>query len=422
MESFIMFIENRQKVRRGFDVQLIIIYLMMITIGWFAIFSSAYDPVNFQSIFDLNKPYGRQLIWIGTAFLIIMVVLLIDEKVFQHYAWHIYTVFLLLLILVIVIGTEISGAKAWIKIGSFSIQPSEFMKFATALALAKFLVEGKTYSERKNIWWICFVIIFIPIIVILLQKDTGSALIYASFILLFYREGMDGKILIWSLGIVVLAFITLYFNELYSIAAVVVCFLILYLIKQPKKKKLLQYFVVLGLFIASIFMVNKVYEHVLQTHQKQRIDSLLGKTSDLKGIEFNLNQSKIAIGSGGFAGKGFLKGTQTKFKFVPEQSTDFIYCSIGEEFGFLGTVIIIGLFCYLVCRIIWLSESHHNPFVRYYGYSIAGIFFIHFIINIGMTIGLLPIIGVPLPLISYGGSSLWAFTIMLFVFIKLNDG
>lgn len=179
--------------------------------------------------------------------------------------------------------------------------------------------------------------------------------------------------------------------------------------------------IILGAGIAFVFMVNVAYENVFQPHQKERIDSLLGKTSDPKGSDFNLNQSKIAIGSGGFAGKGFLKGTQTKFNFVPEQSTDFIFCSIGEEWGFLGSLVIVGIFLYLVFRIIWLSEKHRNPFVRYYGYGIAGIFFFHFLINIGMTIGLVPIIGIPLPFISYGGSSLWAFTIMLFVFINLND-
>ncbi|MDL2296917.1 rod shape-determining protein RodA [Bacteroidales bacterium OttesenSCG-928-B11] len=416
-----MFIENRQKISKGFDVQLIILYIIFVMIGWFSIFSSSYDPVAFNGIFNLDTPYGRQLVWIGTSILIAIVILFLDSRIFQNYAYHIYLTCLILLILVLFVGTEISGAKAWIKIGPFSLQPSEFMKMATALALAKFLNEGKTGSEKRNTWLLCFVIILIPVLVIMLQKDTGSALVYASFIVLFYREGMSGRFFIWGAFIAVIAIVTLYLNELYAVGLLVIIFLIYILANKNARRNIRKPLVVLGIGIAFVFMVNVIYENVFEPHQKQRIDSLLGKTSDPKGIDFNLNQSKIAIGSGGFAGKGFLKGTQTKFNFVPEQSTDFIFCSIGEEWGFLGSLAIVSLFVYLVFRIIWLAEKHRNPFVRYYGYGIAGIFFFHFLINIGMTIGLVPIIGIPLPFISYGGSSLWAFTTMLFVFINLND-
>lgn len=416
-----MFIENRQKISKGFDIHLIIIYIVLVVIGWVSIFSSSYDPTTFDGIFNLAMPYGRQLIWIGTSILIAIVILLIDNRLYQHYAYHIYLFFLFLLILVLFVGTEISGAKAWIKIGQFSIQPSEFMKMATALALAKFLNEGKTGSEKRNTWLLCFVIILLPVLFIFLQKDTGSALVYASFIVLFYREGMSAQFFIWGAFIALVCVLTLYFNELYAIVLLISVFLIYCFVSKNAKKNLLRNFILLGAGIAFVFMVNIAYENVFQPHQKQRIDSLLGKTSDPKGADFNLNQSKIAIGSGGFAGKGFLKGTQTKFNFVPEQSTDFIFCSIGEEWGFLGALTIIALFIYLVFRIIWLAEKHRNPFVRYYGYGIAGIIFFHFIINIGMTIGLVPIIGIPLPFISYGGSSLWAFTTMLFIFINLND-
>lgn len=416
-----MFIENRQKISKGFDTQLIVLYIVLILIGWVSIFSSAYDPTTFSGIFNTSTPYGRQLIWIATSIVIAVVVLVLDNRLYQHYAYHIYLVCLLLLLLVLFIGTEVSGANAWIRIGSFGLQPSEFMKMATALALAKFLNEGKTGSEKRNTWLLCFVIILIPVIVIFLQKDTGSALVYASFIILFYREGMSAQLFVWGAFIALIAVITLYLNELYAVTLLVAIFLLYLSINKNVRKSMPRNLIILGAGIAFVFMVNVAYENVFQPHQKERIDSLLGKTSDPKGSDFNLNQSKIAIGSGGFAGKGFLKGTQTKFNFVPEQSTDFIFCSIGEEWGFLGSLVIVGIFLYLVFRIIWLSEKHRNPFVRYYGYGIAGIFFFHFLINIGMTIGLVPIIGIPLPFISYGGSSLWAFTIMLFVFINLND-
>lgn len=416
-----MFIENRQKISRGFDIPLIILYLVLIFIGWISIFSSSYDATNFNGIFNISAPYGRQLIWIGTSLVMAVVILFIDARIYQYYAYHIYVACLFLLILVLFVGSEISGARAWIKIGNFSIQPSEFMKVATALALAKFLNEGKTGSEKRNIWWICFFIILLPIIVIFLQKDTGSALVYISFIILFYREGMSAKFFILGAFAVLLFIITLYFNELYAIALLTAIYMVAWWRDRKSKKRLIRNTAIFLASIAFVFFIDISYEHVFQPHQKQRIDSLLGKTSDPKGADFNLNQSKIAIGSGGFTGKGFLKGTQTKFNFVPEQSTDFIFCSIGEEWGFLGTLVIIGLFVFLVFRIILLSERHRNPFVRYYGYGIAGIIFFHFIVNIGMTIGLVPIIGIPLPFISYGGSSLWAFTAMLFIFIKLND-
>ncbi len=416
-----MFIENRQKVSKGFDPLLIVIYIILVVVGWMAVFSSCYDPVSFVNIFDIGTAYGKQLIWIGTSVLIAIGILLIDARIYQNYSYHIYIFFLVLMLLVLIVGTEISGAKAWIKVGGFSIQPSEFMKMATALALAKFLNEGKTSSEKRNIWLLSFLIILIPILIVFLQRDTGSALVFFSFIILFYREGMSGRLFLYGAFAIFIFIFTLYFNEIYAIALLIFIFIVTTLISRTDKKKLIKNAFLLGLSIAFVFLVNIAYNHVFQPHQKQRIESMLGKTSDPKGADFNLNQSKIAIGSGGFFGKGYLNGTQTKFDFVPEQSTDFIFCSIGEEWGFIGSFVILSLYLALIIRIILLSERHRNPFVRYYGYGIAGIIFFHFIINIGMTIGLLPIIGIPLPFISYGGSSLWAFTSMLFIFIKLND-
>ena len=416
-----MFIENRQKVSKGFDPLLIVIYIILVVVGWMAIFSSCYDPGSFVNIFDTGTAYGKQLIWIGTSVLIAIGILLIDARIYQNYSYHIYISFLVLMLLVLLVGTEISGAKAWIKVGGFSIQPSEFMKMATALAMAKFLNEGKTSSEKRNIWLLSFLIILIPILIVFLQRDTGSALVFFSFIILFYREGMSGRLFLYGAFAIFIFVFTLYFNEIYAIALLIFIFIVTTVISKKEKKKLIKNAFLLGLSIAFVFLVNIAYNHVFQPHQKQRIESMLGKTSDPKGADFNLNQSKIAIGSGGFFGKGYLNGTQTKFDFVPEQSTDFIFCSIGEEWGFVGSFVILSLFLALIIRIILLSERHRNPFVRYYGYGIAGIIFFHFIINIGMTIGLLPIIGIPLPFISYGGSSLWAFTSMLFIFIKLND-
>ena len=266
-----------------------------------------------------------------------------------------------------------------------------------------------------------FALVFIPIIVALLQHDAGSALVFFSFIILFYREGFSAEFLVIGIIAAILAFITLKFNETYSLALITAVFIGFMIANRTQKKKFRRNIIVYAACIAFVFSVNFMYEHGLEPHQKQRIDTILGKTSDPLGADFNLNQSKIAIGSGGFFGKGYLHGTQTKLNFVPEQSTDFIFCAIGEEWGFVGTLVVFGLFGALLFRILKLSEKQRNPFVRYYGYGIAGIFAFHFFINIGMTTGLLPIIGIPLPFISYGGSSLWAFTIMLFCFIKLND-
>ena len=414
-------LEPYNKLSKGFDVRLIIYYLALILIGWITIYSTCYIPDGSTPIFDFGQPYGKQMVWIGTSIFLATVILLIDTGIIQHYAYFFYLFCLLLMILVLFIGAEINGAKSWIKIGTFSIQPTEFMKVATALALAKFMQEGKTESQRRNVWLVQFALIFIPVIVALLQHDAGSALVFFSFIILFYREGFSAEFLVLAIIAAILAFITLKFNETYSLALITAVFIGFMIANRTQKKKMRRNVFVYVACIAFVFSVNFLYEHGFEPHQKQRIDTILGKTSDPLGADFNLNQSKIAIGSGGFFGKGYLKGTQTKLNFVPEQSTDFIFCAIGEEWGFFGTLVVFGLFGALIFRILKLSEKQRNPFVRYYGYGIAGILAFHFFINIGMTTGLLPIIGIPLPFISYGGSSLWAFTIMLFCFIKLND-
>ena len=408
------------KMSKGFDARLICYYLALVIIGWITIYSTCYFPGS-SNIFDFSQPYSKQMIWIGTSIVLAIVILLIDSGIIQHYAYFFYLFCLLLMILVLFIGTEINGAKSWIKIGGFSIQPTEFMKVATALALAKFMQEGKTATQKRYVWLSQFALIVVPVLVALLQHDAGSALVFFSFILLFYREGLSAEFLVIGIIAAILAFITLKWNETYSLALITVVFIGFMILNRTQKKKIRRNIFVYVASILFVFSVNFLYEHGFEPHQKSRIDTILGKTSDPLGADFNLNQSKIAIGSGGFFGKGYLKGTQTKLNFVPEQSTDFIFCAIGEEWGFFGTLVVFGLFGALIFRILKLAEKQRNPFVRYYGYGIAGIFATHFFINIGMTTGLLPIIGIPLPFISYGGSSLWAFTIMLFCFIKLND-
>jgi rod shape determining protein RodA len=416
-----MFIENRSRGSKGVDIQLIVYYLILVSIGWLTIYSSASNHIVSEAFFSMNNVYTKQLLFIGTSIVIGFVLLMIDSRLYMHYAMHIYFGALFLMIIVIFIGTEINGAHAWIKIGGFSIQPTEFAKFATALALAKFFNEGKTSTEKRYLWLNAFLFIFVPIVIILIQKDTGSALVFLSFIILFYREGLTGWILLLGSFAVFISLFTLSLNEIYSIALLTAIFLISWVFKRRDKKILTRNIVLYVVGVVFVFLVNIGYQNVLQDHQRMRIDTLIGKVADPLGADFNLNQSKIAIGSGGFWGKGYLNGTQTKLNYVPEQSTDFIFCGIGEEWGFVGSLVVIALFIALILRIIVLSEKNRNQFVRCYGYGVAGVIFMHFFINIGMTIGLLPIIGIPLPFISYGGSSLWAFTILLFTFIKLND-
>ncbi|HPE39909.1 MAG TPA: rod shape-determining protein RodA [Bacteroidales bacterium] len=416
-----MFIENRSRSSKGVDVQLIIYYLLLISIGWLTIYSSASNHIAQESFFSFNNVYTKQLLFIGTSLIIGFLILLIDSRLYVHYAMYIYFFTLLLMILVLFIGTDINGAHAWIKMGSFSIQPTEFAKFATALALAKFFNEGKTSSEKRFLWINASLFILVPIIIILLQKDTGSALVFLSFIILFYREGLTGWILLLGAIAVGISLFTLFLNEIYTIALLTTIFLVFWFIQKKDKKKMIRNVILYVASVIFVFGVNLGYQNILQDHQRMRIDTLIGKVEDPLGADFNVNQSKIAIGSGGFWGKGYLHGTQTKLNYVPEQSTDFIFCGIGEEWGFVGSMLVTSLFIALILRIIILSEKNRNQFVRCYGYGVAGIIFMHFFINIGMTIGLLPIIGIPLPFISYGGSSLWSFTILLFIFIKLNN-
>lgn len=413
-------IESRSKSSKGPDRYLVLIYVALVVLGWMAIYSASYDALSEVSTFSLSQSYGRQLIWIIISAIFAVAIQLIDTKIIQSYSYHVYLGCMLLIFSVIFLGTEVSGAKAWIRIGSFSLQPIEFAKFATALALAKFFSEGKTSSERKKLWISAFAIILVPAGIAIMQKDTGSALVFFSFIILFYREGFSTKIILYGFLAAITCIFTICFNELYTLAFLVVLLITACIFFNGDRRNIIRAFAVFASAVVLVFAVNVMYNNVLKPHQRQRIDTIFGKSADPKGADFNLNQSKIAIGSGGFFGKGYLKGTQTKLNFVPEQSTDFIFCSIGEEFGFMGSLFVMGLFMALIIRVIFLSEKSRNEYTRIYGYAVASIFFFHLVINIGMTIGLVPVIGIPLPFISYGGSALWGFTILLFIFIKLS--
>jgi rod shape determining protein RodA len=314
----------------------------------------------------------------------------------------------------------VKGSYGWIDIGSFKLQPAEFAKFATNMALAKYLSTLGIRMQNLRTKVISALLIGVPMMIILLQNDTGSALVFVSFIFVLYREGLSGNVLLLGFFAVVLFVLSLLVKKAVLFGIIAAIALIFYFLVRKTRKNIA--IIIAGASIAAgiVFSVDYIYNNVLQQHQRTRIDVLLGKELDLKGAGYNVNQSKIAIGSGGWAGKGFLQGTQTKFDFVPEQSTDFIFCTVGEEWGFIGSVVVIGLFLTLLIRIIIIAERQRSQYTRIYGYGVASILFFHLMINIGMTIGLAPVIGIPLPFFSYGGSSLWSFTILLFVFIKLD--
>lgn len=399
----------------------VLLYLIMIALGWFNIFASVYDETVNQSIFDLSLNSGRQLIFIIVSLVIILAIIIIDMRFYETFAYLFYGIIIFILFLMPVIGKEVGGNKAWIGIGSFGGQPSEFAKFITALAVAKYIGSVGFRMDNLRNQVILFAIMGIPMLLILLQKDTGTALVFASFIIVFYREGLSPFLLILGICAAAIFVLTLLIpNQLYLHAAIAVALILLVALGKKKFRRIAV--LTIGALIISgvIESVDYVITDVLKPHQQNRIKALINPDADPLGYGWNVTQSKIAIGSGGFAGKGFLKGTQTKFDFVPEQSTDFIFCTIGEEHGWFGSLIVIGLFVTLLLRIIFIAERQKNRFARSYGYAVASIFFFHFAVNIGMTIGLFPVIGIPLPFFSYGGSSLWGFTVLLFILLKLD--
>jgi rod shape determining protein RodA len=396
------------------------LYATIVLLGWLNIYAVTYDQSADLSIFSLQINSGRQLLFIAGAAVIIMGILIIDMRFYETFAYVIYGFILFLLLLVPIIGKEVGGNKAWLGIGSFGVQPSEFAKFATALAVAKFIgtVGFKMDQMRNQI--ILFAMIGVPMVLILLQKDTGTALVFTVFTIVYFREGMSPMLIIMGIIAAVIFILTLLINEYYLYTAIGVI-LISAIMLGKKKWKRIAYLSAGALLICGVIAsVDYVVNNVLKPHQQNRVKALINPDADPLGFGWNVTQSKIAIGSGGLAGKGFLKGTQTKFDFVPEQSTDFIFCTIGEEHGWLGSLFTMSLFIALMLRVIFLAERQKNRFARVYGYSVACIFFFHFAVNIGMTIGLFPVIGIPLPFFSYGGSGLWGFTILLFILLKLD--
>ena len=450
----------------------ILLYLLLVLIGWINIYAAVYDE-NHSSILDISQKYGKQLIWIGAAFVLAFLVLLTDSKFFTTFSMVIYGIMIFLLIAVLFFGTETKGARSWFEVGDFRIQPAEFAKFATNLAIAYVMSRHNFKVMRFSSLLTIGLILALPAGLIILQNDTGSALVYSSFILVLFREGLHGSILLLcfvAAAIFIMALlytpftvllviiggtlIAFYYyrhdiRELFQIILFIGCgfglfvlikwmfnlsiydyymLLIVYVITsitsiypiyKRKMKNMITLLLISWLCVGAAPSVNYAFDH-LQPHQQDRINELLGIKVDPKGTGYNVTQSKIAIGSGGLLGKGFLQGTQTKLNFVPEQSTDFIFCTVGEEWGFIGSTLVIVLLAVFILRIIKLAERQRSSFSRIYGYGVASILFFHVAVNIGMTIGMAPVIGIPLPFFSYGGSSLWSFTILIFIFLRLD--
>lgn len=411
---------NQRSLFFNVDWIVILIYLALCTIGWFNIHAAVYDPLN-PGLTDLSTNYSKQFFFIIAALIIGFIILIIDGKFFSTFSPVFYGVTLLLLIAVLIVGRNVGGNQAWIPIGNFRLQPSEFAKFSTCLLLAHYISSSNLKMSDLKMIGICLLILLIPTALIMLQPDTGSALTFTSLIFALYREGLSGYILIIGAILIALFVLTLLFNKLLLIGILVGIAALIMILVRRSRRFIVPLLIILTGCILFIFSVNFAYQNILGAHQRNRIDVILGKINDPRGQGYNLNQSKIAIGSGGLWGKGYLQGTQTKYDFVPEQSTDFIFCTVGEEWGFAGSVVVIGLYLTLLLRIVNIAERQRSSFTRIYGYGVASIFFFHFFINIGMTIGLVPVIGIPLPFLSYGGSSLWSFTILLFILLKLDS-
>jgi rod shape determining protein RodA len=410
-------VRKRDNIIANTDWFTVFLYLILVTAGWFTIYSASFDNPD-DSMFDITQRFGKQAMWIGLALLLAFTIMIIDAKFFSAFAFWIYLFVMLVLIGVLLFGKTVAGSKSWFQIGSFAIQPAEFAKFATALALARYLGKLNININELKTKLRAIAIIMLPSVLILLQNDTGSALVYFSFILVLYREGFSGIFIVLGLVMGTLFVLTLLFGKLYLIAGLaIITVLGIWLSRKLRKnaKSVVGIFILASLFV---FSVNYAFEEVLQPHQRNRIKVLLGLMHDPRGVGYNVNQSKIAIGSGGLTGKGFKQGMLTRYHFVPEQSTDFIFCTGGEEGGFIGSSLLVLTFMILLIRLVLLAERQRSAFSRIYGYGVASVLFFHFMVNIGMTIGLMPVVGIPLPFFSYGGSSLWAFTILLFIFIK----
>lgn len=413
---------NQQGNRFFFNVDwiTILIYMALCTIGFVNIYASVYNP-DLSDGFNFGSNYGKQFIFIISALVLGFSILLLDAKFFSVFSPIVYGLTIFLLIVVLVVGRKVAGNQAWIPIGSFRLQPSEFAKFGTALLLARYVSTfNPKFKDFKSILF-AGLIVALPLFFIMLQPDTGSALVFLAFMFPLYREGLSGYFLLIFLGMIML-FVADFLLPLYVIIPAILIVGAFFIYQNKRKQKMIFSIGLATLIaIAYLFLVKLTYTKVLEPHQRTRIEIMLGLKTDPKGAGYNVIQSKIAIGSGQVLGRGFLLGTQTKYGYVPEQSTDFIFSTIGEEWGFAGCTVLIGLYVFLLLRVINLAERQRSTFSRVYGYCVASIIFFHVFINIGMTIGIIPVIGIPLPFISYGGSSLWSFTVLLFIFLKLDS-
>ncbi|MFZ0491514.1 MAG: rod shape-determining protein RodA [Salegentibacter sp.] len=403
----------------GFDWITIFIFAVLVGFGWANIYSASLgDPT--ASFFDLDQVYGKQALWIILSVLLIIIILSIEAKFYQRFSSVIYILTLLSLLGLFVFGKTISGATSWYVIGGISIQPSEFAKIGTSLALAKYVSDIQTNIRQISHQFKAFLIIALPALIIIPQPDPGSAMVYAAFFFPLYREGLSGVYLFLGFSAVSVFVLTLLIGPVWvSLITAAIAMLFMFRKRRKGPGKL----AILSLVLVAVglsFSVNYIFNNVFEQRHRDRFNLVLGKEVDSRGIGYNTHQSEIAIGSGGWLGKGWTEGTQTKGHFVPEQHTDYIFSTVGEEWGFVGSAMVIALFILLLLRLIFLAERQKSQFNRIYGYSVAGIIFIHFLVNIGMVIGVFPTVGIPLPFFSYGGSGLWGFTILLFIFIRLD--
>lgn len=403
---------KNQSVTSNIDWICVIIYIALVVLGWLNIYSSSLSSEEGTS--------DKQLIFILFAIPLIFTVLYVDGKFYEKYASIIFVVSLVSLLGLFAFGKTIAGQRCWYAIGSFTLQPSEFAKAATALALAKYLSDPQINLKELNRQFQALAIVFLPVLLILPQPDPGSALVYSIFIIVLYREGLPAWY-VWTGFSAILLFVLTLVLEAYVVILLAALVLVaIHFKSRLADRNIVRSGILLLLISGFVLSVSYVFDNVFKQHHRDRFNILLGKAVDMKGIGYNTNQSEIAIGSGGWLGKGFLEGTQTKGGFVPEQHTDYIFTTVGEEWGFLGSTVVISLFVILLLRIIYLAERQKTKFSRVYGYSVAAILFLHFFVNIAMVAGIFPTIGIPLPFFSYGGSGLWGFTILLFIFIKMD--
>ncbi|MCP4124556.1 MAG: rod shape-determining protein RodA [Bacteroidetes bacterium] len=411
---------QRSKLFGPIDQVLLGIFLALVLMGLAAIFTSQYEVGNYN-LLDLSKSYGKQLLWIGISMTLFFIVQLMDARFLSALAYVIYGIVMLLLMIVFVKGQSVAGNQNWINFGFFKLQPSEFAKYGTALAMAKYLSRPLVKFNKLKDRLIVLGILGLPLGMILLQGDVGSALVYLGFIFVLNRVGLPNGLIYLGLYILLISVLALLVNDLWLIGGLVFICLVLIYMNRKSKQLMIALAVMTVLSAGYVKGVDFLFENVLKDHHRSRIHVLLGMESDNAGAAYNVNQSKIAIGSGGLFGKGYLQGTQTRYDFVPELSTDFIFCTIGEEAGFIGSLLVVGLFVGLILRLLFLAERQRSLFSKLFIYGVASIIFMHFMINLGMTVGLVPVIGIPLPFISYGGSSLISFTLMIATVVKMDS-